>query len=386
MTTVKHFHSAMTGAPTLSGTAGALLAVLDACLVDGFNLKTASSVVVASGIATVSISLGIGAFEDDTVALIAGATPSGLNGEKRIISVTSNTFTFDATGISDQTATGTITAKLAPAGFAKAFSGTNLAAYRSSDVTGTRFYLRVDDTGTTNARVVGYESMTDVNTGTMPFPSVEQLSGGYYWPKSNAANGTARAWMVIGDGRNFWLYVNAYPSNGALSGFTCGFGDFNSRKSSDAYASMLIGTTTDLAASDVPNTQCIAHVYQDSVTNAGTAVPRSYTGLGGSILPGRRAESYVYADAYSGGSAFALYPNGPDNSLILSRLLVVETGPHVRGVIRGPMFAAQNCAASFSWRDKVTVNGRKYLAIKGAEPAWTGTSSYVTFFDITGPW
>ena len=191
-TTVKYYHSAMSGVATLNGTAGSLISVLDACLVTGFNLKTADSLVVAGGIATLTISAGIGAFEVDAVALVAGATPSGLNGEKRVLSVTTNTITFAATGISDQTATGTITAKLAPAGWEKVYSGTNLAAYRSSDVSGTRMYMRVDDTGTTNARVVGYESMTDVNTGVMPFPTSLQQSGGYYWPKASAANGTAR--------------------------------------------------------------------------------------------------------------------------------------------------------------------------------------------------
>ena len=48
-TTVKHFDSTMTGAPTLANVAGNLLAVLDACLVDGFGLKTVDSLVVASG-------------------------------------------------------------------------------------------------------------------------------------------------------------------------------------------------------------------------------------------------------------------------------------------------------------------------------------------------
>jgi hypothetical protein len=46
------------------------------------------------------------------------------------------TLTFDAPGISDQTATGTISLKLAGAGWSKAFTGTNLAAYKSNNVAG----------------------------------------------------------------------------------------------------------------------------------------------------------------------------------------------------------------------------------------------------------
>ena len=73
-TSVKHFRSNMTGAPTLNGVAGALIGVLDACLVNGFNLKTIDSLAVAAGVATASVGGGHG-YEPDTVVLIAGATP-----------------------------------------------------------------------------------------------------------------------------------------------------------------------------------------------------------------------------------------------------------------------------------------------------------------------
>lgn len=154
---------------------------------------------------------------------------------------------------------------------------------------------------------------------------------------------------------------------------------------------MLQGTTTDLSASTSATQQGVAYSYSDSLTNAGTAVARSFTALGSSILPVRRAESYVSGDSYSGNyTAVASYPNATDNSLLLSRLMLLEAAPHLRGIIRGPLFAAQNCGSSFNWRDKVngagSYAGRKLLAIKGSEPALTTASSYVTFFDITGPW
>jgi len=47
-TTVKVFHSGMTGAPSLSGTAGALIAVLDALLINGFGANNLDSLVIAS--------------------------------------------------------------------------------------------------------------------------------------------------------------------------------------------------------------------------------------------------------------------------------------------------------------------------------------------------
>lgn len=270
MTAVKNFHSALTGAPTLSGTAGSLIAVLDACLVDGFGLKTADSVTVSGGKATINISSGH-PYEADLIVLVAGATPAGLNGLKRIESTTTTAATFDATGIADGAATGTITVKIAPAGWQKVYSGTNIAVYRSQDVTGTRMYLRVDDTGTTNARVVGYESMTDVNTGVKPFPLSVQISGGGYWPKSSAAGSTARAWTVIADSRSFWIHTQTSASTG-LSGSVFGFDDFTSYKSGDPFACALWANNADQASSSSISQYQVEYVGYSSQNVAGPHV------------------------------------------------------------------------------------------------------------------
>lgn len=390
MSTVKYFHSAMSGAPTLNGVAGSLIAVLDACLVNGFGLKTADSVTVSGGIATATFSTGH-SFEPDVIALVSGATPSGLNGEKRVLTTSTNTITFDASGITDQTASGTITVKLAPAGWAKPFSGTNLAAYRSNDVTGTRMFLRVDDTGTTNARVVGYESMSDVDTGVRAFPLAVQLAGGGYWPKANAANATARAWTVIADSRGFWLHTHSAGSNPGMAGCVWGFGDFSSYKAGDPYACALFASYLDVAASSTNNQGGAVENASPSGT-AGPYAPRSFTGLGGSAQLHHLPESYFGVAVLSGAGASGVataYPNGPNNGLLLSRKLVAENNVAMRGIVRGVFVTPQNCHGSFNWRDKVdgqgTLAGRKLLAIKVGPPAGT-VSQGVVFFDITGPW
>lgn len=395
MTSVKYFHSAMSGAPTLNAVAGTLINVLDACLVNGFNLKTVDSLVVSSNVATATISTGVGAFEADTVVNISGATPSGLNGDKRIISVTANTITFAATGISNQTATGTITAKLASAGWEKVYSGTNLAVYRSQDVTGTREYLRVDDTAGRNGRIICYESMSDVNTGTGRFPLESQISGGYWWPKADAATAaTARAWTIIADSRTFYIHTNTHTTTTALgvNGWTGGFGDFTSVKPGDAYSCAVFGATFDTSATSTSQVHNLGYSYATSFTNSGIAVARSYTGLGGSILPVRRAESMTYGDAHSGWSSGVTYPNPVDNSLILSRMAIVEMNAALRGFIRGLLYVPQSVPqAAFNWRDKLdgtgAYAGRKLMAIKSDGSSSSGTNSNGTMvFDITGPW
>ncbi len=389
MSSVKYFHSAMTNAPTLNGVAGTLIGVLDACLVNGFDSRSVDSLVVASNVATVNIAAGH-TYEVDSIVQVAGATPAGLNGDKRVLSATVNTLTFDATGISDQTATGTITAKYAPAGWAKVYSGTNVAVYRSPDVTGTRLYLRVDDTGTTNARVVGYEAMTDVNTGTGPFPTAAQVSGGLYWPKANSTATTARAWTVIANSKTFFVHSHTATTSPGLGGIVMGFGDFNSRKSGDAYSAFVIGPIADIAASTSSASTCVGY-GNASLTTATIYVPRSYTAIGSALACANVVESFQNTSGQSGAVAnAATYPNGPDNALILSRKLIVEpTGPHLRGVLPGALHVSQNALGSFAWRDKVngqgTYAGRKLLAVRGGAPASVSGAS-IMFFDITGPW
>ena len=391
-TSVKYFHSAMPGAPVLNGTAGSLIAVLDACLVNGFGLKTATSVVVASNIATVTISGGVGAFEADCVVTVSGATPAGLNGDKRVIAVTATTLTFDATGIAAGTATGTITVKLTPAGWAKSFSGTNLAVYRSNDVLSTRMFLRVDDTGTVNARVVGYDSMSDVSTGTGIFPTDLQVSGGNYWPKSNEVNDTYRTWTVVADSKTFYIYVHTRADALGVNGTVHGFGDFTSLKSGDAYSAFVSGSNWEGVAYDQSSWEGFGMQYS-AINNYYIYSPRSITGIGSSVGCYKFWESYATTtEVVSGAGGLQTtptYPNLADNSLLLTRSVVVEPSVCLRGYMRGFLNTPQNCNSAFSWRDKIvgvgTYAGKKLLAVKCGISAGH-ESRGVLFFDITGPW
>ena len=390
MTTVKHFHSAMNGAPVLSGTAESLINVLDACLVNGFGLQTASSVVVNNYIATATFPSSH-PFEPDTIALFSGSVLPQLNGEKRILTTTTNTVTFTVTGIANGSSAGTITARLAPAGWEKPFSGTNLAAYRSLDVESTRMYLRVDDTGTTNARVVGYETMTDVNTGTGPFPTAAQISGGGWWPKANAANATARAWTLVADGKGFILHVHTAATNPGISGAVWEFGDFASLKSGDAYACRLQCHSVDAASINAALVTASENC-SPATPQLGPYLPRSYTTLGGAVAGNHYVSGLFNGTGTSGAATNGvapIYPNGPDNGLILVRKIIVEPSVCLRGYGRGLYVAPQNLHTQFNWRDKIDgqgeLTGRKLLSIKCGSPAGS-VSQGAVFIDITGPW
>ena len=69
------FDSAMAGAPVLSGSAGALRALLKACLVDGFGAGAVATLTVASGIATATFA-GAHPYRVVTIAQFGGATPA----------------------------------------------------------------------------------------------------------------------------------------------------------------------------------------------------------------------------------------------------------------------------------------------------------------------
>lgn len=387
-TSVKNYHSAMLGAPVLSGTPGSGIAVLD-ILVNGFGLQSASALVVSGGIATMSLPNGH-SFEPDVVALVSGATPAALNGEWRILSTTVNSATFAVPGIADQTATGTITTKVAGAGWEKVFSGTNVAVYRSLNPESTRMFLRVDDTSATNMRVVGYENMTDINTGTGPFPTATQISGGGWWPKANAANGTARAWTLIADNKGFKIHIHTASTNPGAAGGIWAFGDFASLKSGDAYACVLHCTTSDQSNLGSTSSQSLEWCYA-STGYGGSYLPRSFTALGGSVAANHLALDFINPNAsgYASQPGSPAYPNGPDNALILSKRLIVEVGVCRRGLYRGLYVTPQSCYNAFSWRDKIDgqgeLAGRKLMAVKGGGPAAT-TASGVVFIDITGPW
>jgi hypothetical protein len=382
----KSFTSAMTGAPVLSGTAGALIAVLDAVLVNGFGLGTLTSLVVSGNVATATYGAGH-PFTVGSVALIAGATPAGLNGEQRILSTAANTVTFATTGISDQTATGTITSKVAPAGWSKLYTGTNLAAYKITSVMGTGCILKVDDTGTTTARVRGFEAMSDISTGTGPFPTVAQIAApGLWWSKSNAASAAARPWRIVADDRGVYFF----PKNADTASEHQGnyFGDILPIKSGDPYACVLRANSADRSASVTAMVDSLE--YADSSSSAaGTYVARAANTLGGSVQSFQApVMSIGLAAAHVTGAVGLSYPSPVDNGLLLTPVCVYSASGY-RGYFPGLRFSPQITNSAFSTGDVVAGSGdmvgKSVTIIKLGTPA-AGGGQGVVFMDQTSDW
>ena len=369
-TTVKYFNSTMSGAPTLSGEAGKLIAILDACLVNGFGSVTLDSLIVASNVATGTVSAGHNfAMVGNTgpVITIAGATPAGLNGEWRIASVPgASTFTFATTGISDQTATGTITAKRSPAGWTKAYSGTDKAAYSRTASGATSMLLRIDDSPAQYPTLIMYETMSNVDTGTGPGPT----SGSYYTAKSNAANTTTRPWRLYADAKTVYVYLDSVNIGNYVSGFA--FGDIISYKAADVYHCMLIALPT-------ANVNYSYHVSLGATT--GSLIARSYSQIGGAVSQLRYSH---HLPNISGGLGKAgnTYPAAVDNGFHAWPVELWESTTVIRGLMPGlwcPIHANNPPDATII-ENIPQLSGRTIFIQIGMD------GNFRAAMDITGPW
>lgn len=246
--TVTVYRSDDASAPVLEGTAGALITVLDAILVNGYGAKAA-------------------------------------------------------------------------AGWAKEFSGTNKAVYRAA--TGNRMRLRIDDTGTQEARAVGYESMSDVDTGTGPFPTAAQLSGGMFVRKSSTADGTDRPWICFADVDCFYLFTFCGQATIGLTTNTdagLGFGDFTSNLPGDTYNSFIMasaatGATVSRMAEQVAPAAALV------TSTVGLYCPRAHTAVSGAIKLARLGRNSIRAgmQALGGDATIATtYPDPIAGGLLVS--------------------------------------------------------------------
>lgn len=384
-TTVKWARSTMPGAPVLTRAAGSLIALLDALLVNGWGVQTATSVVVAGGVATATFPTDHAAARH-CVVLVAGVTGAlaGLNGEQKVTAVEPNKIKW-ATTEADGTAAGTITIKMAGAGWTKPFSGTNLAAYKSASPAAHGQFLRVADTTAEYARAVGYENMTAISTGTGLFPTSAQVSGGYYWGKNDETSGTnAVPWVFASDGRFFYLFVQACinSSGGSARSFTpTSFGDLVPESpSGDPYATVVTGADNTYWQGAGP-----ANVYTNHAVDAYVAAPRGRSGVGTSS----RGATLAELNLDNQGSTPLQLPNPISGAIPMGRVLYKDaTSEFPRAAFPGLYWSTaiyMERATNHGAIMELT-SGKSMLGIFAGNSVNDGTAFRGAFLDITGPW
>lgn len=93
----------------------------------------------------------------------------------------------------------------------------NVAAFKSADPTASGFYLKIDNSTTSTAKLSAYQTMTDISTGTKPLV-VDQL---YDLVASN--------WMLVGHSKSFILLLDVTVT-GEKVAFPLIFGDLPREK------------------------------------------------------------------------------------------------------------------------------------------------------------
>lgn len=380
---VQVFSSTQGGAPAKSGTRGNLIAILDACLINGFGLVTLDSLSQTGGIATGSRSAGISFGYGDTI-LIAGAADPLWNGQFRVIAATGTTVTFMVNAAASATATGTITAKVAPLGWTSPFRDTHKAIYQRSDPEATATLLYVDEASGPDGRMAWvrmFDAALSIHHLSGPCPNYDlKAASGFVWWNSDQANATARPWRLIGDDRAFWFISShnlSYPSSAQWYFF----GDMVSLKTPDPYCAMLWagnGISADYADGMNSPAELNSSWFNNRYVR-GRANNESQDVLVYSL--GHFLNNYTNMGANPNPISF---PNPANNGLVLTPVKLVEQGFGIRGYLPGIYQSYHTGALAHLDRVVSTLNGtpREILALY----ANSVLSNYVVPIDVTGPW
>lgn len=382
-----------TGAPVLNGTAGSLIALLDACLVNGYNSKTPTGITRTGAIATVTFATAHGYAADGlSKVLQAGWTQTEYNGVFKISNVTTLTYDITVAGTPATPGTGSGTSKVAPVGWGKPFSGTNKGVYRSAEVTGTRLYLRVDDTGalagTAGARdafIRGYETMTDVDTGVNLFPTVAQMANGIFLTKSATLDSVARAWVLAGDGFEFVLFNAPYYNN-----YTCHanfhFGDPASEMASDPYGCLIYG-----GYSTGYNNPAESYNLSYTTINAlntgqsGHYMARAYGQAGASVQVGKLANYGLNNGSSIFGNGGTAYPAPHNNGLYVVPVFICDPSSLIRATLK----CLYNPLHTRPLGHGGVISNLSNLpdrTLYAVQTAYLNVAYGETHIDITGPW
>jgi hypothetical protein len=311
---IQFLHSGLQGAPSNIIPAGAMCAIADDCLVNGFNVLAPISVTVSAGVATIAYAVPHGHTADQYMRVL-GASVSQVNGDKRPTILTTTTLTVPAPGAPDGAVGGTVSTRFAPLGWQQAFSDSNVRVYRSPNLQGSRLFYQLRDTSAVflSASWRGFETMSDAHTGTGPFPSTAQAANGLLFYKNNSE--TPLRWALVGDDRTFYLFLQTDPTVALIP--LC-VGDFESYLPGDAFG----GIVTAISAGSVDNlAQPIStgHYVARSFGGGGSQPVSTYGPFG--VPSGTQG---AYPSAASGGACFA-------------RPLHVVEGSTLRGALRGLM-------------------------------------------------
>lgn len=284
----------------------------------------------------------------------------------------------------------------AGAGWTEAFTGTNKAVFRQG--AGLQRYLRLDQSADTRtARVVSYDAMTDVDTGTDPMPTAAQVSGGLYLHGSATLDSVARPWLVIATSSVFYafFYGSITDLDYPYGEVHLAFGDLLSPTvPSDAKHSFIVGSTSSTMPSGYNATHQALFAFSTSAAATGHYLRATYDQTGDSISIGKWPMQPIrYPGSRSGlsspsGTVRALAnPDALTQGLEISPFLAFQTSTYIgRGVFPGIWFTKhlisiqQLLAGAYYAAPGSALDGRQFRYV------WSTSSGSLMIETTDGSW
>lgn len=322
------YTSDMVGAPTNTDAAGSTLGILDACLVTGFNVRAVASASVAAGVMTLTYGASHG-YTSRVLVRLDGAAGGSIVRSATVTSATQ--LTIPAPTFADGAVAGTLSTRVAPADWARPFSGTNIGVFRSKVIGpgSSRMFYRFQDTvlGGQIDLLRGYETMTDAETGTGPFPTFTQTPAAGGMRMQRPTTTTARAWFVVADERTVYLGL----SDGGNINFVC-IGDALPYNLADPFCAVAISGSDQVQQGRLSNGSLVALAFS----------PRAINGLGTAIQAAGIGVTGVASGAGGRG-----YPSPVDGGMVMIRPVPLCSGSSApTDPIRGEMRGLLHCFAN----------------------------------------
>jgi hypothetical protein len=394
---VKFYNNMMSGAPQLTNAFGSLTTMLDTILINGFNTKSVSSIVRVGTVVTVETTVAHN-YQIDQIIFISGANESDYNGDQRVVSISTTSFTFETASTPATPATGTISVKVPGLqtssngyGWTTLFTGTNVRVYRTNNPNSKKPCLRVDNSQGAGwsanyakfGKVTMAENYSDINTvvglqapydPAIPTKNTQTtgsgttaVSGWYKWyhgsryynsalaqaiSNNHSHEGGAataytestgnRSWSVVGDDRGFYLFIDDIGPANAVSGNSYGragycFTDFNSFATNDACPSILVATDyyTTANATFGNNRVDIGNFFGMNLNTAGKVVMSEHHGVGATVPVSFVTIGTAASQMFTGLGTGVPSISGPDQSIILHPVYIHTTAGG--GNVRGKM-------------------------------------------------
>jgi hypothetical protein len=340
---VLFYHSGMAGAPSATlNTAGAIITLLDAVLVNGFNVVGISSLTSSAGTATATTAAAHNFAVGDWVD-VSGADQAAYNGRVQVLTKpATNQFTYSVTGSPASPATGSMSAKHGALGWTKPYTGTNGAVYKPTG-SATDIAIQIEDNNVYADSNLSFRARQILTPS--GFPDVGLQLG-----EQDRQQKSSSGWIVAGDAKTFYLFMTA---SGSTNSFVCGevasylagdqFHFFNSRGDTAGSSSQYSHDFTQYNATFVGRyaPTALRGAVQGSMTFLRGIQQLGAHVLADPILPCTSGAQSGSSNANTAGSQTLQLPNIADNAVPLLPIFVQEQSSsayHLRGRVRGMYF------------------------------------------------